>query len=203
MKVRTLLALLTLIAAAGPSAAQTSLGPGGLFALADRCMACHNGLVTPDGLDVSIGSNWQASAMAHSSRDPYWQAAIRRETMDHPSATAVIEDECAVCHMPMSRFLAVGDGLRGVIFDHLPFAAASSATTGLAGAGVSCTVCHQIPGRGPGRAGELHRRLRHRPRDPARRAEGLRTLRRRSGPDDGHALGVPVRAGPRRPCAEL
>ena len=57
-----------------------------LFETSDRCLACHNGLTTPAGKDVSIGSNWQASMMANASRDPYWQAAVRRETMDHPEA---------------------------------------------------------------------------------------------------------------------
>ncbi|HSL16715.1 MAG TPA: hypothetical protein VLB51_02295 [Methylomirabilota bacterium] len=150
MNARTIVVLLALIAAAGGSAAQSDFGPGGLFALAERCMACHNGLVAPDGLDVSIGGNWRASMMAHSSRDPYWQAAVRRETIDHPSAVAVIEDECAVCHMPMSRFLAAGDGRRGEIFAHLPLAAARSPTARLAGAGVSCTVCHQVRADGLG-----------------------------------------------------
>ncbi len=49
-------------------------------------MACHNGLRTPSGEDVSIGASWRASMMANSSRDPYWQAAVRREVIDHPVA---------------------------------------------------------------------------------------------------------------------
>ena len=50
--------------------------PDGLVedcALADQCVACHNGLVAPDGRDLSIGADWGASMMAHSARDPYWQ----------------------------------------------------------------------------------------------------------------------------------
>src|SRR5688572_24917338 len=57
-----------------------------LFQTGDGCMACHNGLVTPSGEDVSIGFDWRASMMANSSRDPYWQASVRREIMDHPMA---------------------------------------------------------------------------------------------------------------------
>ena len=66
-------------------------------------MACHNGLLTPSGEDVSIGVGWRASMMANSARDPYWQASVRRETIDHPERRAEIEDECSICHMPMSR----------------------------------------------------------------------------------------------------
>ena len=30
------------------------------------------------GEDISIGFAWRASMMANSSRDPYWQAGVRR-----------------------------------------------------------------------------------------------------------------------------
>jgi hypothetical protein len=79
-------------------------------------MACHNGLSAPDGEDVSIGVAWRASIMANASRDPYWQASVRRETLDHPAKKAEIETECALCHRP----------------------------TGDTAEGVSCSVCHQI-----------------------------------------------------------
>ena len=59
-----------------------------IFATSDQCMACHNGLRTPSGEDVSIGASWRASMMANSSRDPYWQAGVRREVLDHPAAAA-------------------------------------------------------------------------------------------------------------------
>jgi len=42
------------------------------FQTSDRCMACHNSLVTPSGEDVSIGMAWRGTMMANSSRDPYW-----------------------------------------------------------------------------------------------------------------------------------
>ena len=66
-----------------------------IFATSDQCVACHNGLRTPAGEDVSIGASWRASMMANSSRDPYWQAGVRREMIDHPAAAAEIQDECA------------------------------------------------------------------------------------------------------------
>ena len=49
-----------------------------VFETSDRCMACHNGLRAPSGEDVSIGAAWRSSMMANSSRDPYWQAGVRR-----------------------------------------------------------------------------------------------------------------------------
>ena len=118
-----------------------------VFKTSDQCMACHNGLRTPSGEDVSIGASWRASMMANSSRDPYWQAAVRREAIDHPAASAAIEDECATCHMPMSRTEARMSGDEGEVFDHLPVAsvaAASGRQDRLAHDGVACALCHQI-----------------------------------------------------------
>ena len=114
------------------------------FQLSGNCLACHNSLITPSGEDVSIGSAWRASMMANSSRDPYWQASVRREIIDHPSSAEEIEDECSVCHMPMSRTLARAEGRRGRIFAHLPITRAADDTSRLAADGVSCTLCHQI-----------------------------------------------------------
>src|SRR5438128_2013304 len=113
------------------------------FHTSDRCLACHNGLSTPSGKDVSIGLNWRSSIMANSSRDPYWQASVRRETIDHPQAQAAIEDEWAVCHMPITRYEAKLQGRQGQIFSHLPFDARDEQSI-QAEDGVSCSVCHQI-----------------------------------------------------------
>jgi hypothetical protein len=112
------------------------------FQTSDRCIACHNGLTTPSGHDVSIGFDWRASIMANSSRDPYWQASARRETIDHPQAKAEIEDECSICHMPIARYQAKLHGQLGKIFVHLPFDTKKSEAE--AEDGVDCSVCHQI-----------------------------------------------------------
>src|SRR5688572_26027677 len=121
-----------------------------LFQTGDGCMACHNGLVTPSGEDVSIGFDWRASMMANSSRDPYWQASVRREIMDHPRAREDIEDECAKCHMPMARFAAKTSGRKGTVFAHLPISTGMVRSDRLAADGVSCTICHQITDAGFG-----------------------------------------------------
>jgi hypothetical protein len=117
--------------------------PGVKFQTSDRCLACHNGLTTTSGKDVSIGLDWRASVMANSSRDPYWQASVRRETIDHPESKAALEDECSVCHMPITRYEAKSQARAGKIFTHLPFDS-DKKDNAKAEDGVSCSVCHQI-----------------------------------------------------------
>ena len=89
------------------------------FHTSDQCIACHSGMVSSTGQDISIGYTWRASMMANSARDPYWQAAVRREVMDHPGAQAAIEDTCSTCHMPMARFHALNNGRMGEVFANL------------------------------------------------------------------------------------
>ena len=113
------------------------------FQTSDRCLACHNGIVTPSGEDVSIGFDWRSSMMGNSSRDPYWQGSVRRESIDHPESQAAIEDECSVCHMPITRFEAKVEGRKGQVFSHLPFDQ-DNKENAKAEDGVSCSVCHQI-----------------------------------------------------------
>jgi len=81
--------------------------------------------------------------MANSSRDPYWQGSVRRESMDHPESTSAIEDECSVCHMPIPRYTAKLGGRPGEVFAHLPFSADKDEGRA-ASDGVTCSVCHQI-----------------------------------------------------------
>jgi hypothetical protein len=133
-------------AAVAAQAIQAPAAP--LFDTSHNCMACHNGLFTSSGEDISFGSAWRTTMMANSVRDPYWQAAVRREVLDHPAAQAAIEAECSVCHMPMARTQAVAMGRRGEIFAHLPVGAASTPDAALAADGVSCTACHQIASGG-------------------------------------------------------
>jgi hypothetical protein len=113
------------------------------FQTSDRCVACHNGLSTSTGEDVSIGIDWRTSLMANSSRDPYWQASVRRETLDHFAARSAIEDECTACHMPIARYHAHLNNQLGQVFSHLPLHPDSEADREAAD-GVSCSVCHQI-----------------------------------------------------------
>lgn len=123
---------------------------GRLFQSSDACIACHNSMRTPQGEDVSFGAAWRGSMMANSARDPYWQASVRRETIEHASHAAEIQDECAACHMPMARYEAKARGEKGEVFAHLPIGDADSDESLLAADGVSCTMCHQLSAEGLG-----------------------------------------------------
>ncbi len=120
------------------------------FRTSDRCIACHKGVSATDGTDVSIGFDWRASMMANSARDPYFQAAVRREIMDHPEAAAAIEGECSRCHMPMATVAAMQEGQSGAVFANLPIGGADGPYADLAADGVSCSLCHQIQPDGLG-----------------------------------------------------
>jgi hypothetical protein len=124
--------------------APAAIVPADLFTPADTCMVCHNDLTAPNGEDVSIGADWRASMMANSARDPYWQAAVRRELMDFPKAAEAIEDECSICHMPMTTFTARAAGGKGRILPHLPVGRVDDPDAAFASDGVACSVCHQI-----------------------------------------------------------
>ncbi len=139
-----------------------------LFQTSDRCLACHNELKTASGQDVSIGFEWRASIMANSSRDPYWQASVRRETLDHPQMVSHIEDECSICHMPLTRYEAKAKGKLGQVFAHLPFA--SDENQGRKAAdGVDCSLCHQISAAKPRHAGKFQWRFRDQTADLGQR----------------------------------
>lgn len=134
--------LLSLVKMTKAAQKQTALKPE--FHTSDRCLACHNQLITPTGRDVSIGFEWRASTMANSARDPYWQASVRRETIDHPEAKAEVEDECSVCHMPITRYEAKKlHGEDGKVFAYLPLDEHKK-DSARAVDGVSCSVCHQM-----------------------------------------------------------
>lgn len=113
------------------------------FETSDRCFPCHNGITTKAGEDISIGINWRTSMMGNAGRDPYWMAGVRRESIDHPTAAAAIQDECTICHMPMMRYEAKLAGGEGTVFNHLP-PDPGELSDRLADDGVSCTVCHQV-----------------------------------------------------------
>jgi hypothetical protein len=121
------------------------------FPISNHCFGCHNNLKTAKGQDVSIGSPWRASIMANSARDPYWQASVRREALDHASAASSIENECATCHMPLQHFIDKSAGHDTPVFSRLPLDAAHEADASAAD-GVACAVCHQAEPAGLGTA---------------------------------------------------
>jgi hypothetical protein len=114
-----------------------------LFQTSDRCMACHNTLATSAGEDISIGFAWRPTMMANSARDPYWQAGVRRESIDHPESRRAIEEECSKCHMPMANTQSRFQKREPEVFSHLDFASEEPIDK-MAQDGVSCSLCHQI-----------------------------------------------------------
>ena len=144
--------------------------------------ACHNNLTSPAGEDISIGVAWRATMMANSARDPYWQAGVRRETLDHPEHAADIQDECGGCHMPMAQQIArarrrQGRGVRAPAVrrrERRPMQR-------LAADGVSCTVCHQIAADGLGTPERFNGRFAVTP--PWTAASGASTVPSTSTPD--------------------
>jgi hypothetical protein len=131
-------------------------GPGGgvapfdtvHFSSAQNCALCHNGLRDQAGLDVSLEQDWGATMMAHSARDPLWQAKVASELARAPQLAAVIDAKCSRCHMPMANVELKATGEPIAILDgpadadglldplHRLHAVATE--------GVSCTLCHQI-----------------------------------------------------------
>lgn len=122
---------------------------GTTFRTSDRCVACHNGLTTSSGENISIGEQWRASIMANSSRDPYWQGSVRRESIDHPESKVAIENECSICHMPAVRMADRDRGRDTHVFERFPLQKAPKGDRAAAD-GVTCTVCHQIAATGLG-----------------------------------------------------
>ena len=136
--------VLTVVALLAPAQAEK----GSSFVTSHECLACHNGLHTSSGTDVSLGTDWRPTAMANSGRDPYWLASARRETLDHPKASSAIEDECTICHMPQTTYEARQKGSRGRLFSLVAPATGGQALH--AQDGVACSVCHQISKEGLG-----------------------------------------------------
>jgi hypothetical protein len=113
------------------------------------CAMCHSDLSDQAGNDASIDAHWRSTMMANAARDPYFLAKVSSEVLHNPSIAAIIEDKCAVCHMPMARTQGVVNGQPVAMLepgylhpdDDLHQAAMD---------GVSCTLCHQVEGRGLG-----------------------------------------------------
>jgi hypothetical protein len=146
-------ALAAVLAAPLAPAGDPGPEPEELFETSHSCVSCHGGLTTAGGQDVSIGTRWRATIMAHAAKDPYWQASVRREVGDHPAAAGAIEDKCATCHMPMARFALHRRGGSGEVLALVQGGPVDTGTRlgALADDGVSCTVCHQIE---PGNLGQ-------------------------------------------------
>ena len=139
-------------AIAGSAATVSADSPKAQFQTSDRCVACHNGMTTRDGEDYSIGVDWSTSVMANASRDPYWQASLRRETMEHSEVAASIENECSACHMPIPQYLTKQNGQLNPVFTRLPLHPGDKESAD----GVTCSICHQITPQNLGTAASFN-----------------------------------------------
>ncbi len=149
----TMAAFIPLLSAHSQTKTENAKGdrvpPGTVFRTSDRCVACHNGLKTREGEDISIGLDWSASIMANASRDPYWQGSVRRETIDHPESKQAIEDDCSICHMPAVRMADRDAGRHTSLLARFPLKKFPEGDKA-AEDGVTCSVCHQIENVGLG-----------------------------------------------------
>jgi len=119
------------------------------YRVSSLCYACHSNLKTATGEDVSIGKEWRGSLMANASRDPYWQGSVRREALDHPEVSGVIQNDCGSCHMPLQHLRDKADGHETEVFKYLPMKAELGPDSAPED-GVSCAVCHQVEPTGLG-----------------------------------------------------
>lgn len=116
-----------------------------LFQPSANCAACHQGMKDTLGNDVSMYTEWQTSIMANATRDPYYLASVRMETLESPEFAEAIEEKCATCHAPMARFSNDATGGSTLLFGEQSILAKEHPLYELAIDGVSCTACHQIP----------------------------------------------------------
>lgn len=109
-----------------------------LFAGSGECLMCHNTMTNEAGELISIVGDWRSSMMAHSAKDPFWQAKVSHETLVNPQLKNEIETVCTRCHAPMGNVNAHHMGQEFYTMEEMK-------ADPLALDGVSCTVCHQIP----------------------------------------------------------
>lgn len=132
----------------------------------DNCTSCHDGdnmqIQTEAGaLNVSIGRDFETSAMANATRDPYWHAVVSAELHRYPELTDEINTTCTVCHAPMAVDMAKKQGANIQPFDTGSVANgdfkqgiysmdSTNEQFNHAMGGVSCSFCHQIADVGLG-----------------------------------------------------
>jgi hypothetical protein len=122
---------------------------GEYFSASAGCASCHTNLKDTQGNDISIDTHWRGTMMANSARDPYFQASLRSETLQHPQYRAAIEKKCSTCHTPMAHTTAVFNQ-QTVSMLNQGFYDSRHSLHRLAMDGISCSQCHQIQNIGFG-----------------------------------------------------
>ena len=119
---------------------------GVYFTGSGNCVNCHapdpdgEALVDEHGATVSPVADWQATLMANSARDPFWQAKVDHEGLVNPAHREAIENVCTACHAPQGfheAHMTGAAGPNGYTMDDL-----MADELGLDGVG--CTGCHSI-----------------------------------------------------------
>ena len=119
---------------------------GAYFTGSGNCVNCHapdpdgEVLVDEHGATVSPVADWQATLMANSARDPFWQAKVDHEGLVNPTHREAIENVCTACHAPQGfheAHMTGNAGPNGYTMDDL-----MEDELGLDGVG--CTGCHSI-----------------------------------------------------------
>jgi cytochrome c553 len=72
------------------------------FSGSANCGVCHNRLYDTDRNEVSLEKDWKTTMMAHSFRDPLWQAKVANELKRNPQIGHEIGTVCARCHGPIA-----------------------------------------------------------------------------------------------------
>ncbi len=152
------------------------------FLTSDQCKTCHDASPQPalagsrvvetssgSKINLSAYSEWRASPMGLSARDPFFLGHLEAETLRLPGLADCVEQLCLTCHAPMGvgRFLEDRPGVSERCASLLPASAGAAqgregfrleqllAWQEVAGSheplygalardGVSCTVCHRL-----------------------------------------------------------
>lgn len=120
------------------------IGPGDYFSTHAYCKSCHGkdsllvANIAPNGEDINVVDDWQASMMALSAKDPFWRAKVSHEILVNPGHTLELQDNCTSCHAPMGNYTSKYKGSAA----HYTIAALQADSLGLDG--VSCVGCHAI-----------------------------------------------------------
>ena len=122
-----------------------------LFVGSGKCEFCHgegslgpnpDANRDPDGNDISPVTTWQATMMANSAKDPFWQAKLSHEKLVHPEHADAIDATCIRCHAPLGKFNAIHHDIA------YPFDSLKTDPIGMDG--VSCLACHSMSADGLG-----------------------------------------------------
>jgi hypothetical protein len=112
-----------------------------MFSGAGNCAFCHDpwdaDRAGQPGEAAVLATDWRATMMAHSFKDPLWRAVMEAELKERPALKSFIENKCQTCHAPLARTQAHANGTNELAF-------ADAVASPLAGEGVGCTLCHQI-----------------------------------------------------------